>query len=226
MASLRGYLAGAAAGLAFGLPGAGQAAVIYNGSFEDIVVDWTANPALVQTPGEFQHRDANGVADKLYKPTHGFMLGVIQAGPNLLPTTIEQTFTTKGGVFSGAAAFLAQDGVFEGEEYNDYGFVLLRDALGVEQELFFRDIFDARGLGLGVGEYGYTPWTKFSTVLSAGTYTLVAGAGNGRDGENASFLLVDNFKVAEVPEPSTWAMILLGFLGLGAALRRRRAVAA
>lgn len=30
--------------------------------------------------------------------------------------------------------------------------------------------------------------------------------------------------VRTVPEPATWAMMLLGFLGLGAALRRRRAI--
>ena len=29
-----------------------------------------------------------------------------------------------------------------------------------------------------------------------------------------------------VPEPATWAMMLLGFGGMGATLRRRRAVAA
>jgi hypothetical protein len=29
-----------------------------------------------------------------------------------------------------------------------------------------------------------------------------------------------------VPEPATWAMMLIGFFGLGAALRRRRAAGA
>jgi hypothetical protein len=32
-------------------------------------------------------------------------------------------------------------------------------------------------------------------------------------------------QLASVPEPSTWAMLLTGFLGLGAVLRRRRALA-
>ena len=43
---------------------------------------------------------------------------------------------------------------------------------------------------------------------------------------NAGTWLVDNRRVgpvAGVPEPATWAMMLLGFGGLGAALRRRRA---
>ena len=38
---------------------------------------------------------------------------------------------------------------------------------------------------------------------------------------------VDNFQIAGaggIPEPATWAMMLMGFGGLGAMLRRRRAV--
>jgi hypothetical protein len=38
--------------------------------------------------------------------------------------------------------------------------------------------------------------------------------------------LLDNISLASVPEPATWAMMLLGFGGLGAALRQRRRVAA
>lgn len=42
-------------------------------------------------------------------------------------------------------------------------------------------------------------------------------------------VLYDDFTFtpqAAVPEPMTWAMMLMGFAGLGAALRRRRAIAA
>jgi hypothetical protein len=37
---------------------------------------------------------------------------------------------------------------------------------------------------------------------------------------------VDNLAIAGVPEPASWAMMLVGFGGLGALLRRRRGVAA
>jgi choice-of-anchor C domain-containing protein len=37
---------------------------------------------------------------------------------------------------------------------------------------------------------------------------------------------LDNVSVAAVPEPAQWALMLMGFGGLGAAMRRRRAVAA
>lgn len=196
-----------------------QAAELFNGSFEDILTDWAADPSLFQTPGEFEHRDENGTADKKYMPVDGSLLGVIQAGFDTGPSFISQTFTTKGGTFSGSAAFLAEDSL----DYNDYGYVRLISG-GDVIELFFRDI--ASGPGVGVGAFGYTEWTSFSTVLAAGTYTVEAGAANGLDGENPSFLLVDNFQMKAVPEPGTWALMIAGFGLAGAALRRRRAAVA
>lgn len=202
----RWIIAGAA--LALAAAPAQAATTLVNGSFESIIAGWTADPSLVQTPGEFWHRDANGDADRKFTPRDGHLLGVIQAGPSA-PTTIVQTFTTVGGVFSGVAAFLAEDSAF-----NDYGFVRLHKG-GDVIELFFRDVAD-------VGPYGYTGWTTFSAVLDAGTYTFEAGAANGGDSDRPSFLLVDKFKLAEVPEPTTWALMLTGFATLGAMLRRRR----
>lgn len=210
----RSIIAGAAVASALLGAGPATAATLYNGDFEDIIAGWTASPALVQTPGEFQHRDSTGKADKKYEPVSGFLLGVIQAGPSTTPTTIVQSFTTVGGLFSGWAAFLGEDVLGR----NDYGFVRLHKG-GDVVELFYNDI-------TGVGAFGYTPWTQFSAMLDAGTYTLEAGVANGFNGEKASFLLVDDFRLAEVPEPGAWALMLTGFLGLGAALRRRRAVAA
>ena len=193
-----------------------QGAELFNGSFEDILNDWAADPSLFQTPGEFQHRDENGFADKKYTPVDGALLGVIQAGAGDFEVLVSQTFTTKGGTFSGAAAFLAEDDL----AYNDFGFVRLVHGLDVI-ELFRRDI--AGGPGIGVGAYGYTEWTAFSTLLAAGTYTIEAGVVNATDEFNPSFLLVDNFVMNPVPEPATWALMISGFGLAGATLRRRRA---
>jgi hypothetical protein len=58
-------------------------------------------------------------------------------------------------------------------------------------------------------------------------YTDAAGAPFTGGGTAATGLIeiVDNFQVGgAVPEPSTWAMLLLGFFGIGGALRRRRSV--
>ena len=58
-------------------------------------------------------------------------------------------------------------------------------------------------------------------VLDAGAtyrflYTFNAGDGGGTVSGNASFLQ------SSVPEPATWAMMLVGFGGIGMAMRRRR----
>jgi hypothetical protein len=42
----------------------------------------------------------------------------------------------------------------------------------------------------------------------------------------AADVVVDNFSVTAIPEPSTWAMMLLGFAGLGYMAFRRRSLAA
>lgn len=192
-----------------------SAAVIQNGSFEDIVVDWTANPDLVQTPGQFDHI-VDGQLVHTFLPVDGSHLGVIQAGDGDTPVTIVQTFTTTGGLFSGWAAFVARDYM----PYNDWGFVRLIHSGGTI-DLFGSDI-------AAVGDFGYTPWTGFNVNLAAGEYTLEAGVVNFEDDLNASVLLVDAFQLAEtaVPEPATWALMIAGFGLAGAALRRRRIASA
>ena len=59
-------------------------------------------------------------------------------------------------------------------------------------------------------------------TLMAGTtyrflYTFNAGTGGGTVSGNASFL-----QSSAVPEPATWALMLIGFGGIGFAMRRRR----
>lgn len=62
------------------------------------------------------------------------------------------------------------------------------------------------------------------TDLKAFTYYFVP------DGASSGWGQIDNFTlgrgVAAVPEPATWAMMLLGFFGLGSTIRARRAVPA
>jgi PEP-CTERM motif len=56
--------------------------------------------------------------------------------------------------------------------------------------------------------------------LDAGTHTItVNGNVNGR---NRSGSYVGNINIAPVPEPATWAMMLLGFGAVGFAMRRSR----
>ena len=57
-------------------------------------------------------------------------------------------------------------------------------------------------------------------TLAAGTHTLFVN-GNIPSGGNASYSGTLNLGAA-VPEPATWALMLLGFGGMGMVLRRRR----
>jgi hypothetical protein len=56
-----------------------------------------------------------------------------------------------------------------------------------------------------------------SAILDAGDYFLdISGIGGGTSGYGG------NLSVAPVPEPATWAMMLLGFLGIGGITMLRR----
>ena len=68
------------------------------------------------------------------------------------------------------------------------------------------------------------------TGLAAGTYTFTCGATCGSTQQWASWsqgevtvTLTGRDVGGSVPEPSTWAMLLLGFLGIGLTLRRNQA---
>jgi hypothetical protein len=65
---------------------------------------------------------------------------------------------------------------------------------------------------------GFTTYSLALTPLTSGTFTLsFAGVG----GDNIGMLL-DNVSVTAVPEPQTYAMLALGLLAIGAAVRRRQ----
>ena len=75
----------------------------------------------------------------------------------------------------------------------------------------------------GNGTWSQKTWTA---ALAPGAYTLrLNGVGNG----NAWDVLIDDVRLEQVdgltssaPEPATWAFLTLGFLSVGATLRRRR----
>ena len=64
-------------------------------------------------------------------------------------------------------------------------------------------------------------FTLNPTLLTAGQHTLSV-TGNIVTGPSASYSGTINFAVPGVPEPATWAMMLLGFGGIGLTMRRRR----
>lgn len=100
------------------------------------------------------------------------------------------------------------------------------------------NLFSASGLGSGlafgstsnVGSDGSLNFTgtgyfdSFFTALGAGNYTLgytLTGNG-GPNGLRITATNVTNVATGAVPEPATWAMMLLGFGGIGFAMRRKQ----
>jgi hypothetical protein len=64
----------------------------------------------------------------------------------------------------------------------------------------------------------FSPYSLGFTATGGATKVVFNAVG---DGINIDPIL-DNVSVAGVPEPATWAMMLIGFGGLGAAMRRSR----
>jgi hypothetical protein len=208
---------------ALGAPGARAASGFQNGGFEDGLAHWVGDPDLVQIPAfGWNHLDADGEVDHHYDPVSPWTLAKLQASETDANVILSQTFSTGGGLFSGWAAFLGEDYL----PWNDEGFVRIYrltdgdlQAMGLASNpltLFSSSISD-------VGDWGWTEWTHFQVRLDAGTYRVEAGILDRNDAFNPSVLLVDNFQMT--PEPAAWALMILGFAGLGAALRRRRAFA-
>ena len=83
----------------------------------------------------------------------------------------------------------------------------------------------AQLLGIDTSVAGFQPYTPYSLsfrALSSGSFTAVFGTGSGLGGSDNEGPIFDNVSITAVPEPGTWAMMILGFAGVGAALRNRR----
>jgi len=80
--------------------------------------------------------------------------------------------------------------------------------------------FDLSGLLFTVGGVQYNLFNN--TYGTPGGYVLYASVGGGYTTDTV------NFSATEVPEPAAWALMLIGFGGLGAAMRasRKKAIAA
>jgi hypothetical protein len=89
------------------------------------------------------------------------------------------------------------------------------------------DYGDLTGLGFTTGGNivpGDAPWATYTlswTAGNSGTVQVLIGSTNG----NTAGPLLDNVRLdisGAVPEPAAWTLMITGFLGVGAALRRRR----
>ena len=64
-------------------------------------------------------------------------------------------------------------------------------------------------------------FTLNPSIVSSGPHSITV-RGNIVSGQTAAYTGSFNFANAPVPEPATWAMMLLGFFGIGMAMRRTR----
>lgn len=86
------------------------------------------------------------------------------------------------------------------------------------------------GVGQGCGQTG---WIESSfTIAADGMYSVAFGVTNFNDSQFASGLAWDGLELNDtpidggdvggaIPEPTTWALMLLGFFGIGGFMRRR-----
>jgi hypothetical protein len=128
------------------------------------------------------------------------------------------------------------DGFIELEEGAEfYGPILLPlsgiDQVGADGILNYTQTFDLSEMGIfaeGFGAEDLFPLTFREIVLHGGPVDPNAGAGTGGiiDGTQGSYSVALPVAaggiMAAVPEPETWAMMLLGFFGIGAAMRRAK----
>ena len=70
---------------------------------------------------------------------------------------------------------------------------------------------------------GFSLGAAFDNLVSL---SFAGSAGSFREPGLSIDNLIVNERTAAVPEPTTWAIMLIGFFGLGATVRRRRALAA
>lgn len=203
-----------AASLALALSAAPATAALLNGSFESgDLSSWTlTGPGSVVTT-------STASDGTVYSAVEGSYFAQLNGSSANVYTTLNQAFSlASAGTISGFANYLA----FDYAPYADDAFVSIIDNLS-STVIFYADVHS-------VGNYGDTGWTAFNASLNAGSYTLSAGVRNTGDGSNSPRLLLDNVSLdsptTAVPEPTTWALMIAGFGGAGAMLRRRRTTAA
>lgn len=221
--NLKSTVLGGALAAALVLPA--QAAAVLNAGFETgDLASWAATPGFVEVVTEADDAVVTPPFGEHFTATEGDYFARLTAGDTSgVYTTLSQAFTL------GAASYLSFDAAFlafDYAPYDDDGYVRIFSMAG-SQVVF------ASSVG-AVGDLGHTSWAHFTSgLLGAGDYVLEAGVRNVDDPDPSysSQLLFDNVAVAAapvtgVPEPAGWTLLLAGFGLAGAALRRRRSVAA
>ena len=81
--------------------------------------------------------------------------------------------------------------------------------------------------GFAFTQTGFDPaaenWELTSALLGAGPHSITVTGSVVGDSQDGAYSGVLNVATVAIPEPGTWALMIAGFAGAGAMLRRRRA---
>src|SRR5215217_2604750 len=197
-----------------GIPAA-NAAILTNGSFETTLSPWVVSSGINATSV------GNGFAPD------GSFIAVIGFNNNV-GGTLSQSFTLASG---GQFDFAFNAGRSEGAcACNDVPltFSVTIDGLLLSSLL---PAFEAANAGSPSALHLATAYSG-SVALAAGTHEFAFNFSRGETGfGRGPYFGVDGVslvqqQVSAVPEPSTWAMMLLGFAGIGYGVYRRKKLAA
>jgi hypothetical protein len=223
---LKTRLVGAAAAAAFAAMIAGSPA--FAGTHDDGVFTITATESQLTTtvPGAKTFADSDtfaGYTGSVVTPVATITGGALNPGGSTNPDT---------GIDGSIANYLsASNGVTETITFNTSKqyFGMLWGSVDVSNTV---SLFEGNTL---VASYTGQQLENNSVALQpfAAPGSFVDFVADGSAGqfnkivlsEGATFFETDNYAAAGVPEPATWAMMLAGFGGLGAAMRSRRRAA-
>jgi hypothetical protein len=200
---MKKILLGASA-LAFALASLpATAGTLVNGGFENPI-----GPEWFVTPNAGRAMSITNPAGITVTPCGGKWFGFADGGALAgSPGSLTQTIAlTAGQTVRGCVGFLGGDYL----PFDDKGYFTVFDG-DTTQHIMDESIST-------VGDYGWTgwmPWSFTATITAAHTFEL--GMENIGDNVLTSWAVLDT-----VPEPATWAMLILGFGLVGHAARRRR----
>lgn len=195
---------------AFAASGAIAAPIVTNGSFESGLTGWTTSgtgttPGIGITVITTGGSNSTGYGDNVpvYDLTHAVFFVDDNANE-----TLSQSVSLLGGqnYTLSFALFATGSGA-----NNPYTFSL-KDSVGANVL--------ATNLSSSVPVGVWTPYSYSFQAVSTGNFTL---AFNYTSGQTPSKdVILDAVNITAVPEPASWALMLMGFGGLGFAMRRRK----
>ena len=199
----------------------------------------TAASALAATPVSAQTFDfeslastSGGAYTSLSQTNSGLTMTLSRAGG--LGFDISSAVTPSFGSRSLSPFANPGSGPFTADFSSDLSFISvdMGDFAPSDSDTFTLSIFSGLGgtgtlLGSSSFAYGSAGFPTTGTLTAASLVPFRSAIFNGGSNEFPNSVYYDNIvarpTVAGVPEPSTWAMLLLGFGLIGGAMRRRRA---